>query len=122
MIRRPPRSTLFPYTTLFRSHRMSNQASQGLIMDTPEAIELYRLMATYHGVKMERTMQLERGFPPTACPTRGRALASARRILVQYKKLSVQEARGLQRKRAVELMAALLEEVKNPALDRGPRP
>src|SRR2546430_9084667 len=24
MIRRPPRSTLFPYTTLFRSHRRSN--------------------------------------------------------------------------------------------------
>src|SRR3712207_8677507 len=26
MIRRPPRSTLFPYTTLFRSPRMRNQA------------------------------------------------------------------------------------------------
>src|SRR5258707_6078692 len=24
MIRRPPRSTLFPYTTLFRSHRLSH--------------------------------------------------------------------------------------------------
>src|SRR5256885_13019072 len=24
MIRRPPRSTLFPYTTLFRSHRATN--------------------------------------------------------------------------------------------------
>src|SRR5690625_6546859 len=28
MIRRPPRSTLFPYTTLFRSHRSSNPLSQ----------------------------------------------------------------------------------------------
>src|SRR2546422_7919585 len=26
MIRRPPRSTLFPYTTLFRSHRHERQA------------------------------------------------------------------------------------------------
>src|SRR2546425_3763418 len=26
MIRRPPRSTLFPYTTLFRSHRTANEA------------------------------------------------------------------------------------------------
>src|SRR2546425_8037549 len=26
MIRRPPRSTLFPYTTLFRSHRASHQS------------------------------------------------------------------------------------------------
>src|SRR5256885_13926085 len=25
MIRRPPRSTLFPYTTLFRSHRLGNR-------------------------------------------------------------------------------------------------
>src|SRR5260221_10694626 len=27
MIRRPPRSTLFPYTTLFRSHRGGNAGS-----------------------------------------------------------------------------------------------
>src|SRR2546430_13526675 len=27
MIRRPPRSTLFPYTTLFRSRRRCNQAA-----------------------------------------------------------------------------------------------
>src|SRR5256886_12159952 len=26
MIRRPPRSTLFPYTTLFRSQRVANEA------------------------------------------------------------------------------------------------
>src|SRR2546426_2238287 len=28
MIRRPPRSTLFPYTTLFRSHAQSDTASR----------------------------------------------------------------------------------------------
>src|SRR3989442_4778267 len=28
MIRRPPRSTLFPYTTLFRSHRDSHRGQQ----------------------------------------------------------------------------------------------
>src|SRR5260370_8799446 len=28
MIRRPPRSTLFPYTTLFRSHRSALQAGR----------------------------------------------------------------------------------------------
>src|SRR2546425_8737243 len=32
MIRRPPRSTLFPYTTLFRSHLTS-----GNLEDSPEA-------------------------------------------------------------------------------------
>src|SRR3712207_6925071 len=29
MIRRPPRSTLFPYTTLFRSHARSHHADSG---------------------------------------------------------------------------------------------
>src|SRR3712207_7566761 len=29
MIRRPPRSTLFPYTTLFRSHRQARQLRRG---------------------------------------------------------------------------------------------
>src|SRR5258708_13527833 len=29
MIRRPPRSTLFPYTTLFRSRRQGRDARQG---------------------------------------------------------------------------------------------
>src|SRR5690349_23685478 len=29
MLRRPPRSTLFPYTTLFRSHRSSGFLRQG---------------------------------------------------------------------------------------------
>src|SRR3712207_8690452 len=29
MIRRPPRSTLFPYTTLFRSHRLPGRGGGG---------------------------------------------------------------------------------------------
>src|SRR2546430_5881202 len=31
MIRRPPRSTLFPYTTLFRSHRPQHRARAGQV-------------------------------------------------------------------------------------------
>src|SRR3712207_8656037 len=31
MIRRPPRSTLFPYTTLFRSHRAEVAGVRGLV-------------------------------------------------------------------------------------------
>src|SRR5256886_14875950 len=30
MIRRPPRSTLFPYTTLFRSHDRSGRSDEGV--------------------------------------------------------------------------------------------
>src|SRR6266571_2988038 len=33
MIRRPPRSTLFPYTTLFRSHRLDGIAVRAPVMD-----------------------------------------------------------------------------------------
>src|SRR5258707_10457096 len=33
MIRRPPRSTLFPYTTLFRSHKMVRRFTRGRYQD-----------------------------------------------------------------------------------------
>src|SRR2546430_6965852 len=42
MIRRPPRSTLFPYTTLFRSHRRSWDAELGL--GGPEAARCVRCL------------------------------------------------------------------------------
>src|SRR5215203_7035343 len=35
MIRRPPRSTLFPYTTLFRSHRVRRRALDHRLMSSP---------------------------------------------------------------------------------------
>src|SRR3712207_3696110 len=37
MIRRPPRSTLFPYTTLFRSNGQGAPASRGVDGDAPSA-------------------------------------------------------------------------------------
>lgn len=55
-----------------------------LVFDTPEKIEGYRLIATYHGLKMELNVQLHHGFPPTACPTRGRALRTAQSIIRKY--------------------------------------
>src|SRR3712207_8837413 len=42
MIRRPPRSTLFPYTTLFRSHGVERDAEKRLHLDSltiPDAQE-----------------------------------------------------------------------------------
>src|SRR5258705_3370173 len=39
MIRRPPRSTLFPYTTLFRSHHsVSAFAGSGAVAPTPPVV------------------------------------------------------------------------------------
>src|SRR5690349_23168804 len=39
MIRRPPRSTLFPYTTLFRSRRRADQLSRRPSNPSPEMRE-----------------------------------------------------------------------------------
>src|SRR2546422_7601495 len=42
MIRRPPRSTLFPYTTLFRSRRGREALAQGLLAAGPASVPLRR--------------------------------------------------------------------------------
>src|SRR3712207_7293838 len=52
MIRRPPRSTLFPYTTLFRSHRGSafdRAFNEPHILATTQAICEYRAAQGYDG-------------------------------------------------------------------------
>src|SRR5690349_24964194 len=48
MIRRPPRSTLFPYTTLFRSHRHRGHHGQGRV-SLDEALRLPRPARGGHG-------------------------------------------------------------------------
>src|SRR5256884_8050158 len=54
MIRRPPRSTLFPYTTLFRSHSLSEAQSCGLVHRDikPANIFLCRYGEEYDFVKV----------------------------------------------------------------------
>src|SRR5256885_7898700 len=44
MIRRPPRSTLFPYTTLFRSRRISppNSRDSSRLIASPRPVPPYR--------------------------------------------------------------------------------
>src|SRR2546427_10774565 len=49
MIRRPPRSTLFPYTTLFRSIRRSTDLQAQSLTDQRRAIEAY---AEHHGYQI----------------------------------------------------------------------
>src|SRR5258708_23397866 len=49
MIRRPPRSTLFPYTTLFRSMDHQNIA-RVLDAGTTESVRPYFVMELVHGV------------------------------------------------------------------------
>ena len=40
MIRRPPRSTLFPYTTLFRSSRQLRHMEEGFDKSSEEAADV----------------------------------------------------------------------------------
>src|SRR2546422_6273839 len=49
MIRRPPRSTLFPYTTLFRS--LEEELGLGKLADRFEAIDIYT--STLEGVRRQ---------------------------------------------------------------------
>src|SRR5258708_15289186 len=56
MIRRPPRSTLFPYTTLFRSHRRSTGFNQAAVC----RVRRYRGPEPLEGAQMARTATLDR--------------------------------------------------------------
>src|SRR2546426_2289441 len=58
MIRRPPRSTLFPYTTLFRSHRLASPIRFLLNGDrvsvTPSALSLKHTNLPFERVRLDR--------------------------------------------------------------------
>src|SRR2546429_10017766 len=56
MIRRPPRSTLFPYTTLFRSPQVQDLIERRMG-------EVARGTAALHGATAE--LSYRRGYPPT---------------------------------------------------------
>src|SRR5258705_4956166 len=45
MIRRPPRSTLFPYTTLFRSHMHQSLAFKEVCFTAPEFVLCFLALA-----------------------------------------------------------------------------
>src|SRR3712207_8665300 len=47
MIRRPPRSTLFPYTTLFRSTRLVSPCRKSLSCDTTRSVPSYLSSALF---------------------------------------------------------------------------
>src|SRR2546430_11969285 len=56
MIRRPPRSTLFPYTTLFRSQRRScpqTDARVGRRRDASPKARLMKFLETYGAVAVQ---------------------------------------------------------------------
>src|SRR2546425_11304721 len=64
MIRRPPRSTLFPYTTLFRSPGIMFKDITPLLLDPARFRRAVELMAApFAGSKVRRVVSIEsRGF------------------------------------------------------------
>src|SRR3712207_7631219 len=63
MIRRPPRSTLFPYTTLFRSALPSDQ---GGAVEAPGAAAFRHRRAAARGVAQALGLSLERALAECA--------------------------------------------------------
>src|SRR2546427_8534943 len=56
MIRRPPRSTLFPYTTLFRSHTSELQSQSNL--DAVFCLEFRRVRSEEHTSELQSQSNL----------------------------------------------------------------
>src|SRR2546430_12187540 len=75
MIRRPPRSTLFPYTTLFRSHRPAPPGDGAArFLGRPEGVEREHPGGDPDG--------LARRVPGPMIPNRARSSEGARRPLI----------------------------------------
>src|SRR3712207_7453968 len=53
MIRRPPRSTLFPYTTLFRSRQTAIRPAEGSRLSDPGPVERRAGHETVHRARSE---------------------------------------------------------------------
>src|SRR5256886_11484173 len=72
MIRRPPRSTLFPYTTLFRSQKSSFMEVAYLLLlgelPTPKQLEEFTGNIRYHTMLNETLLRFFNGFHHNAHP------------------------------------------------------
>src|SRR3712207_8657736 len=63
MIRRPPRSTLFPYTTLFRSQRSASQKRRVQVKDYHHPLGAVRVYLIEKGQYIKRRVQQGGALP-----------------------------------------------------------
>src|SRR3712207_8446945 len=67
MIRRPPRSTLFPYPTLFRSVHITDEAEFGQVLDRVRQIQPRRIFSSHlpaaSGTSLEEFLRVLRQVP-----------------------------------------------------------
>src|SRR2546427_2831730 len=59
MIRRPPRSTLFPYTTLFRSVRLDENGAEGRVREGKDVLVMVDRIAATAERSEEHTSELQ---------------------------------------------------------------
>src|SRR2546430_15308339 len=78
MIRRPPRSTLFPYTTLFRSYRMPSNSSPAITGKSEESHD--EAPASFYEV-LQKALKKRKTNVEHICPLSD---SVARRILEDY--------------------------------------
>src|SRR2546430_6215666 len=91
MIRRPPRSTLFPYTTLFRSKTEAappSRAATAFDFDSLERLVEQRLRSEEHTSELQSQSNLVCRLllekKKTTCRKRGRKQSSRRRISARH--------------------------------------
>src|SRR3712207_7711530 len=63
MIRRPPRSTLFPYTTLFRSHQPSNRKLVGGRVEEGDIVVDEEVVHTRRGNRIAKPFEVHPVVP-----------------------------------------------------------
>src|SRR6266542_6812101 len=105
MIRRPPRSTLFPYTTLFRSHPMFPHRLDRLVREAALAAD--RAHAVFRAERLGE-----------AHHARARRRANADRLVLVADLLDA--GRRVQQEGAVKVHRRLLALVEDPALRAAP--
>src|SRR3712207_7045830 len=72
MIRRPPRSTLFPYTTLFRSSRSISASASSVAFPAPASLGCRATAASTFGCRSASAAdQREEGTSTPTCTSRG---------------------------------------------------
>src|SRR3989442_2909379 len=85
MIRRPPRSTLFPYTTLFRSQSLKTAAGQQAAPEIGQATQLLQL----RGLRSEEHTSELQSRPHLVCRLlleKKKNRSTWNRVLLRWKK------------------------------------
>src|SRR2546425_5482583 len=93
MIRRPPRSTLFPYTTLFRSHTNVGVCLQAYLRRTPQ--DLARLLALGPAIRLVKGASASRRSEEHTSELQSLAYLVCRLLLEKKKKQLGEESAQL---------------------------